>query len=329
MGGSASKADSYDDNMKSDSYEDNMISYYRVPPSLRDMAGIIEDESKIIVSIISDAIKSNKGIRNDQELRDLVERFFSHSNSMSAFCNEIESCVNKARDSQLNLRAAVKRFKEGRSDGALKELERFLNSENPFTDLPVKLEKVRQEQQNLAEKLTLYNKKIKKKLVKTMMGRIATGFIFTTFILALFTCQVYAIYSGLLLTLPALGAATSVIIPAWAVLDKQCKSYYDELKKQQDLVSFMKDRGLIEKTNFDEIKMAAKNTGNLLQSLKGNAEFTLEGEEKVKIGFEHIEKKMDDFAKSIEKLGECVEKCSKDLKEGREEIRRRIQTPYI
>ncbi|RWR88147.1 UPF0496-like protein [Cinnamomum micranthum f. kanehirae] len=320
MGGSASKADSYEDNMKSN---------YKIEPSLGDMAGIIEEESKSTVSIISRAIESHTGIRTDQELCHLVDQFFSHSNSISAFCNEIESCLNRARDSQLNLRTAGQHFKEGRSDWALEELAKFFNYENPFTGLPEKLENVRQQQEKLAEKLMIYNKKIKKKRAIAMMGRIATGFIFTTFILSLFTCQVYAVYSGLLLTLPALAVATPATISAWAVLDKECKSYYDGLKRQQDLVGLMRDYGLIEKTNFDEIKMAAEKTGNLLQSLKVNAEFTLEGEEKVKIGFENIEKKMANFAKSIEKLGECVEKCSEDLKKGREEIQMRIGSKVV
>ncbi|XXG69657.1 hypothetical protein AAC387_Pa06g2466 [Persea americana] len=321
MGVSASKnADLYEDNMKCD---------YKIPTSLGDMAGTIQKEAEFIVSVISSIIMSNKGINKNQELYDLVDQFFSHSNSLSSFCIEIESCLNKARDSQLNLHAAVQLFKEGRSDEALQELEKFKNSENPFTGLPEKLEKVGQQQVNLAEKLNLYRNKIKKKQVITMMGRIAADVIFLSFILTLFTCQAYVVYSGLLaIALPVLGA-TSATISAWAVLDSQFTSYYNKLKRQKDLVRFMMTQRLIEEKNFDEIQMAAEDTGNKLRSLKGNAEFALEGEVKVKIGFDQIEKKMDNFDKSIEKLGECIENCSDCLKKGREEIKKRMATAYI
>ncbi|KAJ8628185.1 hypothetical protein MRB53_021492 [Persea americana] len=226
-----------------DLYEDNMKCDYNIPTSLGDMAGTIQKEAEFIVSVISSIIMSNK-----------------------------------ARDSQLNLHAAVQLFKEGRSDEALQELEKFKNSENPFTGLPEKLEKVRQQQVKLAEKLNLYRNKIKKKQVITMMGRIAADVIFLSFILTLFTCQAYVVYSGLLsIALPVLGA-TSATISAWAVLDSQFTSYYDTLKRQKDLVRFMMTQRLIEEKDFDEIQMAAEDTGNKLRSLKGNAEFALEGE---------------------------------------------------
>lgn len=327
MGGSASKKVSQQPHMKSS---------HTVPRSMGVMVSNINKKSEQMVSIVFNALES-RGIMKNRRLNDLVRDFFSISCSMSSLCVSLEDCLKKAQDSQKNLCAAVRLFKEGNGDEAnreykykraLEELEKFRNCENPFTLFPNVLLQVQKQQEDLVNRLKLHNKKSKKKKAILLTLRILTGFIFTSLTLFLAICEILALFTGMVHMLQPLGLLSVASGLMGFALDSQCKFYCDELKRGKNLVSSLDNRLLCEQPELGEIKIVVEELENQLESLMRNSNFTLGGDENIvvlQIGFEELEISMVRFDGTLKELAQCVETCSKDLKKGRLIIQNKIR----
>lgn len=301
--------------------------------SLRDIPRRIDAINEEAIKGVLYGIECTKDIRKNQKLFDLVQLYFGNSFLMSDLCIALGDCLKIARDRQLILRAAVKLFKgeEGsgtnkdeRYERALEELKKFKSAENPFTTFSRALEKVRQQQQSLFDKLRIHNKKIKKKLQFLKVWQGVSGAFFMLVALALLICQVVVALAGEIELAEVLVGAAAATSAFGEALDSQYKSDQSKLKREMELISSMKKSAFDELNDLGEIHTLVDQLEMQLQSITRNANFALEGEEKIELGFEEIEKSMVKIENTLEELGECTHKCWEDLKKGREDINNKI-----
>lgn len=301
--------------------------------SLKELTAQISETNEQAVRSIILSLKSKKDIQKNLLLFDIVQEYFSNSFRMSDLCNALEDCLKRARDRQLILRVAVQLFKgEGENDlnkrvkyhRVVEELKKFKNAEDPFAVFSQILDKVREQQQSLVDKLKRHEKKIKKKLLILKVWRVMLGTILASVSLTLMICQVVVSVAGLSHVADALGSAASASSSLSLTLESKNKSHCDELKRELELISSMRVRAFYELTDLDEIHVGVDRLEKQLQSLMQNADYVIGGEEMAKLGFEEIEKSMDKFMKTLEELGRHADTCSNDLKNGRMAIQDKI-----
>lgn len=313
----------------------NVVDDQSFSDSLKELTSLINETNEQAVRSILHTLESNEDIRKNLQLFDLVQEYFSNSFRMSDLCNALEDSLKRARDRQLILCVAVQLFKEEEEIGdgannedkylrAMEELKKFKDTENPFAGFAQVLEKVREQQQSLVDKLNYHNKKIKKKLLFLKVWRTVSNTILTSVTLTLMIVQVAVTVAGMSSVGSALGSAASASSTLSLTLESKFKSDHDELKKEMELIISMKVNAWAELMNLNETHVGVDRLEKQLESLMKNAGFALGGKEKAKLGFEEIEKSMDKFTKTLEELGGHADKCSNDLKKGRSAIQDKI-----
>ncbi|RWR88146.1 UPF0496 protein [Cinnamomum micranthum f. kanehirae] len=360
MGSSASKADSAEflrkQELVSNSHNSSSVQLHRnvrssggatnatvVSPDhvvddqscLKELTSQINKTNEQAVRSILDILESKEDIKKNLQLFDLVQEYFSNSFRMSDLCNALEDSLKRAHDRQLILRVAVQLFKEEEEIGdgannedkyqrAMGELKKFKDTENPFAVFAQVLEKVREQQQSLVDKLNHHNKKIKKKLLFLKVWRIVSDTILASITLTLRIVQIAVILAGMSPVASLLGTAATVSYALTKTLDSKFKSSQDELKQEMDLIGSMKMQAWVELTELNEIHDGVDRLEKQLQSLMKNADSALGGKEQAKLWFVEIEKSMDKFMKTLEELDQLAGKCSNDLKKGRLAIQDKI-----
>ncbi|KAF6136160.1 hypothetical protein GIB67_001569 [Kingdonia uniflora] len=81
--------------------------------SLKEVTGCLLEMDQLVVKVILDC---KQDIWKNQELLDLVEEYFENSLQTLDFCNALEKCLKKARDSQLIINVALQQFEEEERD---------------------------------------------------------------------------------------------------------------------------------------------------------------------------------------------------------------------
>jgi len=316
--------------------EVNSISF----ETLRQVTGCLLDNNQEVVKMI---MEYKKDIWKNPELFDLVEEYFENSLQTLDFCTALEKCLKRARDSQLIIHVALKRFAEeeeqseeeeesGDQDGkkrykrTLEELQHFKAAGDPFTqEFFQAFQSVYRQQVSMLEKLQKKKRKLDKKLKSVKAWRRVSGIIFVSAFAAVVICSVVAAMMAAPPVAAALAAAAS--IPLGSVgkwVDSLWKGYSNVLKGQRDVLSTMQVGTYVAISDLDSIRVLVDRLEIQISSLLQNVDFALRDEEVVKFGIEEIRKKLGEFMKGIEDLGKQVDRCSRDIQRARTVVLQRI-----
>ncbi|KAL5704856.1 hypothetical protein ACHQM5_023226 [Ranunculus cassubicifolius] len=300
--------------------------------SLKEVTGFLLEMNQEVVKIILDC---KKDIWKTHELFELVEEYFENSLKTLDFCTALETCLKKARNSQLIVQVALQKFEdEDGVDGTkytktLEELKSFKAAGDPFTDEFFQIFKAVYRQQLLMlEKLQLRKSKLDKKLKSIKTWRKVSCIIFAAAFAAVLVCSVVAAAIAAPPVASAVAAATSIPVGSMGKwFDSLWKNYEVALKGQKEILSSMQMGTFIAIKDLDSIRVLVDRLEVEIESILFAADFALRGEEAVKFGIEEIRKKLEIFVQSIEDLGEHADKCSRDIRRARTVVLQRIIRP--
>ncbi|EEF37220.1 UPF0496 protein At2g18630 [Ricinus communis] len=262
--------------------------------SLKEVTNCLLDMNQDVVNVI---LQCKEDIWDNKELSALVKEYFESSAKTLDFCAALESCLKRARNSQLIIQVALRRFEEevALHDGVvetkyvktLEELRNFKAAGDPFTDeFYILFQSVYRQQVSMLQKLQLRKKKLDKKM-------------------------------------------KSMAVPI--VVDKWCNSlwngYMKALKGQKELVISLQVGTFIVIQDMDNIRILVNKLEAEIDALLQNVNIAVINEdafEIVKIVIDDIKKKLEGFMQTIEDLGEHASKCSHDIRQARTVILQRI-----
>ncbi|KAL6649410.1 hypothetical protein ACP70R_013634 [Stipagrostis hirtigluma subsp. patula] len=304
--------------------------------SLREVTGCLLDMNQEVVRVILDC---KKDIWKNAELFDLVEDYFESSLQTLDFCTALDKCLKRARDSQLLLHVALQRFdEEDETDAAaaaapsaryartLHELRQFKAAGEPFTDeFFTAFQGVYRQQLIMLEKLQQRKNRLDRKIKSIKAWRRVSSIIFATTFAAVLICSVVAAAIAAPPVAAALAAAASVPVGSMGKwIDSLLKGFQDALRGQKEVVSAMQVGTFIAIKDLDGIKVLINRVEVEISSLIDCVEFAERDEEAVRFGVEEIKKKLENFMKSVEDLGEQADRCSRDIRRARTVVLQRI-----
>lgn len=302
--------------------------------SLREVTGCLLDMNQEVVRVILDC---KKDIWKSPELFDLVEDYFESSLHTLDFCTALDKCLKRARDSQLLLHVALQRFDdEEDADAAaapssryartLHELRQFKAAGDPFTDeFFAAFQAVYRQQLTMLEKLQQRKHRLDKKVKTIKAWRRVSSIIFATTFAAVLICSVVAAAIAAPPVAAALAAAAAVPLGSMGKwIDSLLKGYQDALRGQKEVVSAMQVGTFIAIKDLDSIRVLINRVEVEISSMIDCVEFAERDEEAVKFGVEEIKKKLENFMKSVEDLGEQADRCSRDIRRARTVVLQRI-----
>lgn len=309
--------------------------------SLRAVTGCLLDMNQEVVRVV---LQCKKDIWNNPDLFGLVEEYFDSSLRTLDFCAALEKCLNRARDSQLIVHVALRRFNEEAEQevmesaaegdrnnknkymGTLEELRQFKEAGDLFTEEFFHVfRSVYAQQLNMLDKLHQRRKKLDKQLRSIGSWRKVSSIIFGAAFAAVLICSVVAAAVAAPPVIVALAAAAAV--PAGSVgqwIDSLLRNYQNAVKGQREVISSMQVGGYIVIKDLDGIRVLVDRLEVQIDSLLGIADFAQRDEEAVKLAVEEIKKKLEVFMKSIEELGEQADQCSRDIRRARTVVLQRI-----
>lgn len=303
--------------------------------SLREVTGCLLDMNQEVVRVILDC---KKDIWKSPDLFDLVEDYFESSLHTLDFCTALDKCLKRARDSQLLLHVALQRFNdEENSDAAgaapsapyartLHELRQFKAAGDPFTDeFFAAFQAVYRQQLAMLEKLQQRKHRLDKKIRTIKAWRRVSSIIFATTFAAVLICSVVAAAIAAPPVAAALAAAAAVPLGSMGKwIDSLLKGYQDALRGQKEVVSAMQVGTFIAIKDLDSIRVLIDRVEVEISSMIDCVEFAERDVEAVKFGVEEIKKKLENFMKSVEDLGEQADRCSRDIRRARTVVLQRI-----
>ncbi|KAL0921741.1 hypothetical protein M5K25_008845 [Dendrobium thyrsiflorum] len=315
--------------------------------ALTEVAGSLFDMNQDVVRIILDC---EKDIWKNSEIFPLVEEYFENSLRTIDFFTALESCLKKARDSQLIVQLALKSFDEEYAAAAaaaaaadeevqsleenrktryaktLEELRHFKATGDPFTDeFYQAFQSVYRQQLSMLEKLHRRKNELDKKLKSVKAWRKVTCVIFASAFAALLICSVVAAVVAAPPIAAALAAASSIPLGSMGKwFDSMWKGYQDALKAEKELINAMHAGTFVVLTDLDSIRILVNRLEDHIRLLLENAEFAFRDEEAVKLGIEEIRKKMGVFMKTIEDLVQQADRCSRDIRRAKTVVLQRI-----
>ncbi|KAF8673645.1 hypothetical protein HU200_048390 [Digitaria exilis] len=302
--------------------------------SLREVTGCLLDMNQEVVRVILDC---KKDIWKSPELFDLVEDYFESSLHTLDFCTALDKCLKRAGDSQLLLHVALQRFDdEEDADAAaapsaryartLHELRQFKAAGDPFTDeFFAAFQAVYRQQLTMLEKLQQRKHRLDKKVKTIKAWRRVSSIIFATTFAAVLICSVVAAAIAAPPVAAALAAAAAVPLGSMGKwIDSLLKGYQDALRGQKEVVSAMQVGTFIAIKDLDSIRVLINRVEVEISSMIDCVEFAEWDEEAVKFGVEEIKKKLENFMKSVEDLGEQADRCSRDIRRARTVVLQRI-----
>jgi hypothetical protein len=300
--------------------------------SLREVTGCLLDMNQEVVRVILDC---KKDIWKSPELFDLVEDYFESSLQTLDFCTALDKCLKRARDSQLLLHVALQRFDDeernaaapsARYERTLHELRQFKAAGDPFTEeFFVAFQAVYRQQLTMLEKLKQRKHRLDNKVNAIKAWRRVSSIIFATTFAAVLICSVVAAAIAAPPVAAALAAAAAVPVGSMGKwIDSLLKGYQDALRGQKEVVSSMQVGTFIAIKDLDGIRVLINRVEMEIDSMVECIEFAERDEEAVKFGVEEIKKKLENFMKSVEDLGEQADRCSRDIRRARTVVLQRI-----
>lgn len=303
--------------------------------SLREVTGCLLDMNQEVVRVI---LECKKDIWNNEDLFSLVEEYFESSLQTLDFCTALDKCLKRARDSELIIQVALKKFEEEHAeDGVafggnkysrtLLELEKFKAADNPFTEeFFLLFRSVYKQQMLMLQRLQLRKKKLDKKLKSLKAWTTVSNVIFVAAFASVLIFSVVAAAIAAPPVVTALAGALAVPIGSMGKwVNSLFKGYESALKGQKEIVSSMQVGTYIAIKDLDNIRVLVDRLGIEIESLLQNVDFALREEDSpLKLVIDEIKKKLGVYMETIEDLVEHSDKCSRDIRRARTVILKRI-----
>uniref|UniRef100_A0A7N0T8M9 Uncharacterized protein n=1 Tax=Kalanchoe fedtschenkoi TaxID=63787 RepID=A0A7N0T8M9_KALFE len=300
--------------------------------SLREVTGSLLDVNQEVVKVI---LECKKDIWKNPELSSLVDEYFENSLQILDFCNALEKCLKRARDSQLIIDVALQQyedettqqtFDERRYKKTLQELKNFKDLGNPFSDeFFLKFQETYDKQVTMLKKMQLRRQKLDKKARSLKSWRTVSNVIFVSTLAAVLIFSVVAAAIAAPPVITALVGALAVPIGSMGKwINSLWKSYETELMGELKVVDSMHIGTYIAVQDLDNIRIHVNRLEIEIESLLQNAGLALREEDAVKIVIDEIKKKLSAFTECLDNLADQTAKCHRDIMKARTVILQRI-----
>uniref|UniRef100_A0A7N0ZZS7 Uncharacterized protein n=1 Tax=Kalanchoe fedtschenkoi TaxID=63787 RepID=A0A7N0ZZS7_KALFE len=300
--------------------------------SLREVTGSLLDVNHEVVKVI---LECKKDIWKNSELSSLVDEYFENSLQILDFCNALEKCLKRARDSQLIIDVALQQyedetmqqgFDERRYHKTLQELKNFKDLGNPFSDeFFLKFQETYEKQVAMLKKMELRRQKLDKKARSLKSWRTVSNVIFVSTLAAVLIFSVVAAAIAAQPVITALVGALAVPIGSMGKwINSLWKSYETEVMGELKVVDSMHIGTYIAVQDLDNIRIQVNKLETEIQSLLQNAGLALREEDTVKIVIDEIKKKLSAFTDCLDDLADQTAKCHRDIMKARTVILQRI-----
>ncbi|XP_058761404.1 UPF0496 protein At4g34320-like [Vicia villosa] len=297
--------------------------------SLRQVTECLLEMNQEVVKVILDC---KKDIWESQELFELVEEYFDNSLKTLDFCNALDKCLKRARDSQLLIHLALQRFEEESVSGdncyarTLEELKNFKSVGDPFTEEFFQIyQAVYHQQVLMLEKLQLRKGKVDKKLKQIRTWKKVSLIIFVATVASVLICSVVAAAVASPHVAAALAALTAIPVGSMGKwIDSLMKNYENALKGHKEVTIALEVGSYVAIKDLDNIRILVNRLEVEIESLKTNVDFAIEEEEGVKVAIEEVKKKVGVFMKNVEDLGAQADTCSRDIIRARTVVLQKI-----
>ncbi|KAK1323029.1 UPF0496 protein 1 [Acorus calamus] len=265
--------------------------------SLKEVTGCLLEMNQEVVKIILDC---KKDIWNNQSLFDLVEDYFESTLQTLDFCTALENTLD--------------------------ELRHFKAAGDPFTEeFFGAFKSVYEHQLSMLRKLRHRKGKLDKRIRKVEVWRKVTSIIFASAFAAVLICSVVAAAVAAPPVVAAVAAAASIPLGSMGKwFNSLWKDYEAAMRGRRDVMHSMQVGTYVVIKDLDGIRVLVDRLEVQIGGLLQNAEFALGDEEAVRFGVEEIRKKLGEFMKSVEDLGEHTDKCSRDIRRARTVVLQRI-----
>lgn len=299
--------------------------------SLRQVTEGLLEMNKQVVEVI---LECKKDIWKSKDLFDLVQDYFETSLQTLDFCTALQSCLKRARDSQLIVQLALQQFEQEHTHlGETKDYSRTRQQLNNYKSAPdpfseeffLLFQSVYKQQVSMLEKLQIKKRKLDKKLKSVKSWRRLSNIIFVATFTAVLICSVVAAAVTAPPVVTALAAAAAVPLGSMGKwINSLWRKYENELKGQREIISSMQIGTFVVIKDLDSIRLLVNRLEIDMEALLHNADFALTQEDAVPLAIDEIKKKLNGFMQTIEDLGIHADNCSRHIRRARSVILQRI-----
>ncbi|CAH8354293.1 unnamed protein product [Eruca vesicaria subsp. sativa] len=298
--------------------------------SLKEVTQCLLDMNQDVVKVI---LQDKEDIWNNQDLFGLVNMYFESTAKTMDFCSELESCLNRAKRSQVIIQFAVKQFEEedGNNENkkyekTLEELERFKLAGDPFTKEFFDLfDLVHKHQVMMLDELHKLKRRLDKKLKNIKTWRRVSNMVFVT---AFVSVLIFSVVAAAVAAPPVVAAIAGALAVPVGSVGKWCNSLWTKYEKvvkgQKEIITSIRIGTYISVKEMDNISVLVRKLEVEIESLLKNAEFAVTEENGVRLAIDEIKKKLDVFTDTIEELREHADKYCSDVTKARTVILQRI-----
>ncbi|XP_074275263.1 UPF0496 protein 1-like [Silene latifolia] len=303
--------------------------------SLTQVTGSFMDMNQEVVRVI---LECKNDIWKNKELLSLVEDYFEYSVQTLDFFTSLDQCLKRARDRQLIIQLALRRFEEemgvngvgvnscDKFAKTLHELRSFKEAGEPFgQEFLTLFQKVYTQQVQMLRRLQVRKRKLDKKLKSVKVYRKVSNIIFGAAFVAVVICSIVAAAIAAPPVASALAAAASAPIGgAGKWVNSLWKKYERELKNERDLIFEMQLGTYMTVKDLDNIRVLVSKLEIEIESLVTNVDFAIRDEDALTIVMEEIRTKLNVFMEGIDNLTAHCAKYSREISQARTVILHRI-----
>ncbi|CAN6863985.1 unnamed protein product [Brassica oleracea] len=291
--------------------------------SLREVTQCLLDMNQDVVKVI---LQDREDIWSNQDMFSLVNMYFDSTAKTMDFCSELESCLNRARRSQVIIKFAVKQFEEEDYEKTLEELKRFTLAGDPFSkEFFALFDSVHRHQVMMLEELHRLKRRLDKKLKSIKTWRRVSNMVFVT---TFFSVLIFSVVAAAVAAPPVVAALAGALTVPVGSVGKWCNSLWEKYEKvvrgQKEIVTSIRIGTYVSVREMDNISVLVRRVEVEIGSLLKNAEFAVSDERVVRLAIDEIKKKLDVFTETIEELGKHASKYCSDVTKARTVILQRI-----
>ncbi|XP_047315557.1 UPF0496 protein At4g34320-like [Impatiens glandulifera] len=275
-----------------------------------------------------------KDIWKDNGMCDLVQEYFDCSLLTLDFCTSLQSCLKRARNSQLMINFALNMFESEKiCDGGknyertLQELRNFSAAANPFDDEFLSLlQSLPMKQRSLLQKLQRTKTILDAKLKSAKTWKRVSNVIFATVFAGVIVFSIVATAISAPPVVIALAGAAAVPLGTMGKwLNSLWTKYQKELKEQRVIVTTMETGTFLAIRDLEGIRIHVHRLEIKIEALLQNADFAVrEEDEAVMVAVEEMKKMIDGFIQAIDDLTKSADKTRSDLTMARTVIVKKI-----
>ncbi|KAG7993938.1 hypothetical protein I3843_01G029200 [Carya illinoinensis] len=265
-------------------------------------------------------LKCKEDIWNNHEFFLFLEDYFQNSLRALDFCAALKDCLKRTRDNQLIV--AINSFEEEVEDvldgveyvKTLRELRKFKDAEDPFTDEFFQLlGSVYEEHESMLEKLKPWKTKLDKEL-KHMKRWKKVSLLVVAFVLVLVSVLVSTVVLAAIKT-PAWAKVLTGLLSSvpTGYLVHVCNSFFKSLlsalEGKRGVISSMRDGTRTTKKDLGNIKALIHKLRNETDSMLDTTDLALGEKEAVTVVIPEIQKRLEMLTNTAQNLRDNADRC--------------------